>query len=315
MGLDWYHDATLEAKSVPIEAELARRGIALKRVGRELVGPCPVCGGRDRFAVSIAKQVFNCRGCGARGDIIDFVRHLDGIGFAAAVTTLTGETPRRAPTVKTMPKISDDTDHERRQHAKAAWLWRYSQPIVGSIAERYLRKVRGITCALPPTLGFLPPRSDEQHPALIAVFALPDEPEPGVLGEPRNVDAVHLTLLKPDGSGKAEVETPKLFIGRPLGRPIVLAPISDSLALAVTEGIEDGLSLRAAFERLGVWVAGSASHLPALAATIPDYVETVTIWAHPDDDAGRNGVRKLAELLHQRGIEVRIEGDQCETTP
>jgi hypothetical protein len=31
-------------------SDLARRGPRLKRAGRELVGLCPVCGGRDRFA-------------------------------------------------------------------------------------------------------------------------------------------------------------------------------------------------------------------------------------------------------------------------
>ena len=38
---------------------------------------------------------------------------------------------------------------------------------------------------------------------MIAAFGAPDEPEPNVLGEPRNVDTVHLTLLRPDGTGKA----------------------------------------------------------------------------------------------------------------
>jgi hypothetical protein len=44
------------ARAIPIEDELARRGIRLRRQGRELVGPCPRCGGRDRFAVNVPKQ-------------------------------------------------------------------------------------------------------------------------------------------------------------------------------------------------------------------------------------------------------------------
>ncbi len=43
------------ARSVPIEAELEKRGHRLKRVGRDLVGPCPACGGTDRFSVTPAK--------------------------------------------------------------------------------------------------------------------------------------------------------------------------------------------------------------------------------------------------------------------
>jgi hypothetical protein len=45
-----------EAREVPIADELGRRGIELRRVRKELVGPCPVCGGTDRFAVNLAKQ-------------------------------------------------------------------------------------------------------------------------------------------------------------------------------------------------------------------------------------------------------------------
>ncbi|RWN58465.1 hypothetical protein [Mesorhizobium sp.] len=52
---------------------------------------------------------------------------------------------------------------------------------------------------------------------------------------------MHLTRLRPDGSGKAE-EPAKIMIGRSKGAPIVLAPLNDLLGLIVTEGIEDALS-------------------------------------------------------------------------
>ena len=84
------------ARAVPIEDEIDRRSIKLKRVGVELVGPCPACGGNDRFAINIKKQVFNCRGCSIKGDVIQLVEHLDGIDFIAACTTLAGEPPPKA---------------------------------------------------------------------------------------------------------------------------------------------------------------------------------------------------------------------------
>jgi hypothetical protein len=84
------------ARAVRIEDEVARRGIQLKRVGAaEREGPCPVCGGTDRFSINIAKQVFNCRRCCKGGDIIGMVQHLDGCDFDGAVTTLAGEPPSR----------------------------------------------------------------------------------------------------------------------------------------------------------------------------------------------------------------------------
>ena len=48
------------------------------------------------------------------------------------------------------------------------------------------------------------------------------------------------------------------MIGRSTGAPIVLAPLTDALGLAITEGIEDALSVHEA-TGLGVWAAGSAS--------------------------------------------------------
>jgi hypothetical protein len=40
---------TERARAVRIEAEIERRGIKL-RGGSERVGPCPKCGGEDRFS-------------------------------------------------------------------------------------------------------------------------------------------------------------------------------------------------------------------------------------------------------------------------
>ena len=55
------------ARAITIEDEIARRGITIKRVGAELIGPCPVCGGRDRFAIHTTKQLWHCRNCGVGG--------------------------------------------------------------------------------------------------------------------------------------------------------------------------------------------------------------------------------------------------------
>jgi hypothetical protein len=84
------------ARAVSIQTELERRGIKLKREGLERVGPCPKCGGDDRFAINIKKGVFNCRGCGVGGDVIQLVEHLDGVDFNTACTRLTGQPPPKA---------------------------------------------------------------------------------------------------------------------------------------------------------------------------------------------------------------------------
>jgi DNA primase len=90
-------DAWIErARAVPLASEIARRGIKLNGGRIERCGPCPRCGGDDRFCINSGKGVFNCRGCGAKGDVIDLVRFLDDCDFIAACTALTGEPPPKA---------------------------------------------------------------------------------------------------------------------------------------------------------------------------------------------------------------------------
>jgi Toprim domain len=206
----------------------------------------------------------------------------------------------------TAPKpVKGTAEYERRQGEKAAWLWSQRRPITGSIAERYLRAARGYSGPLPPTLGFLP--AYKQHPpSMIAAYAIPDEPEPGIIAPPRDVDSVHITRLLPDGSNRERGDSAKITVGSPRTRPIALAPPNDLRGLAITEGIEDALTAHVA-TGLGAWAAGCASFMPKLADTVPSFIEAVTIFAHPDK-AGQDNARRLAAALTRRGIEVSIEG-------
>jgi hypothetical protein len=193
-----------------------------------------------------------------------------------------------------------DREEAAKQLETARWLWLNSRPIAGTIAERYLREEREISGTLPGTLGFLPAWR-EYPPALIAAFGLPVEPEPGALMISRTqVEGVHLTRLLPDGSGKDARRGPaKIMIARSKGWPLVLAPVNDSGGLGITEGIECGLSLLVT--GLGIWAAGSASRLPALAARVPSYVNDITIFAHTDTD-GRSHAAELERRLRARGL-------------
>jgi len=104
----------------------------------------------------------------------------------------------------------------------------------------------------------------------------------------------------------ALVATPKRFVGSPGNLPIVLSPPNDLLALAITEGIEDALTIHQA-TGVGAWAAGSAGRVPALAETLPEWIKSVTICAHADK-AGQDGALALADVLDRRCIEVFVEG-------
>jgi putative DNA primase/helicase len=153
---------------------------------------------------------------------------------------------------------------------------------------------------------------------MIVPFGLPDEPEPGLLHIAENkITAVQLTLLKPDGSSKADVEHPKITVASPSGMPMVLAAMNDLMGLAICEGTEDALTAHQA-TGLGAWASGGASFMPKLIEAVEDLAtareydaspECVTIYAHDDEEGhGQRGAQELAETLVVRSIEVFIEG-------
>jgi hypothetical protein len=168
----------------------------------------------------------------------------------------------------------------------------------------YLRRTRRYHGPIPSTLGYLAPNG-KHPPAMIAAFGFCEEPEPGVIVPPANVTGVHITRLTPDGR-KAPEDKPKIMLGPMSGLPIVLAPVNDGLGLAITEGIEDGLSV---FEEtgLGVWAAGSGGNMPKIVAALPPYVECTTIFAHRDE-TGMQFAKEAARLIAAMGTEVHIKG-------
>jgi phage/plasmid primase-like uncharacterized protein len=175
------------ARSARIEDEIARRGITLKPEGAERIGPCPVCGGRDRFSINIRKQVFNCRGA-VGGDVIDLVQHLDGCDFVTAIGMLSGDGLRRQ-TATAKPEERDGYKDDQRNLAWAEAIWRETLPL-GCDAIAYFAR-RGIDINQVPEHGGLRfhPRcqwpGNITKPCIIGRFttALGNEPR-GILRRP-----------------------------------------------------------------------------------------------------------------------------------
>jgi phage/plasmid primase-like uncharacterized protein len=85
-------------------------GARLRRSGGEWIGPCPVCGGKDRFSISPSKGLWNCRRCGVGGDAIDLVRHVTGASFNSAVELVDGSPSTRSqPPPRRPPPPTPDT--------------------------------------------------------------------------------------------------------------------------------------------------------------------------------------------------------------
>ena len=71
--------------------QVAGEHLALRRVGRRWVGLCPFHAEKTpSFSVNGEEGLYYCFGCGAKGDVITFVREVEHLEFAEAVERLAG---------------------------------------------------------------------------------------------------------------------------------------------------------------------------------------------------------------------------------
>lgn len=139
----------------PIQDVVAAEGIELHRTGRSFMGCCPF---HDDSTASLSvagvPDKFHCFGCGASGDVIDFVARLHGLGFRDAVAHLDGPTTARMPLsalphARSLERVPGspylpDLDAQRGFEVSAlAWQW-FSRPVAHEHAISYLRSHRGI---------------------------------------------------------------------------------------------------------------------------------------------------------------------------
>jgi hypothetical protein len=180
------------ARAVPIEREVEVRGIRLHGRGPERTGPCPVCGGKDRFSINVQKRVWNCRGAQGGGDAISLVRHLDGLDFRGAVELLAGViATERLQTVEAPPPKRDPKADEMVRRNAALGIWNRALDPRGTLVERYLNG-RGLN--LPDEAAF---EAIRFHPRCI-------DDRPGMICLVRNIvtnepQGIHRTALTPDG--------------------------------------------------------------------------------------------------------------------
>lgn len=265
-----------------------RLGAKLRRVtAHEYVGPCPKCGGRDRFAINTSRGLFNCRGCEVGGDQIELARHILGVGFREAAEFVDDErvkegeardrarsgstsrpTPPPAPQSRQVDEIGEDDNRpDEKRIADAVALFRESISLKGTPAETYAASRRLVTDDIAGRVLRWNPRIG----ALVALF------RNVVTGDPQ---AVSRTFLDAEAR---KIE--RKFLGPVGGAAIMLDPF-DSIAqgLHVGEGIETCQSAR----QLGLrptWALGSAGAI----ATFPilSGVECLTLLAENDSASAK----------------------------
>lgn len=260
----------MEAKCIPVAEVLDRIGVTgLRAAGAERVGPCPLCGGRDRFGIHMRRALFQCRKCGIKGgDQVALVQAVLGLSFPDALKWLCGDAPahidpeelaRRRARARAEEKRREEYEAKARRHAieDAGRIWRGALRVGpdGGMVAQYLAR-RGVVLPepWPPVLRLVPSHAYvkrhggaaiQMHlgPAMVALVQLPDG----------NGGAVHQTWIDLSrAKGKACIDhegaaqPSKLVRGSKKGGAIRLITPAGADTLVMGEGIETTLTAYAA---------------------------------------------------------------------
>jgi hypothetical protein len=295
----------------PDRTSLADHGIHLRR---ETPGThraaCPACAKNkrdDALSVTIkadGSAVWLCHRCAFKGALRP---HAQGGGLR--IYKIFRGKPMNNGAVH--PKPPEAEQEHQYPVLAGPWraFWRHEcLPIAddGSPAAAYLR-ARG--CALPHPEGDLRWCPEVRHPGGHVGPALVALVTDAVTADPLNL---HRTWIKPDGSGKAAIDRPRLLLKnhRKLGGVIRLWPDAEvTYGLCIAEGIETALSAARGFGL--AWATIDARNMEVLPA-LPG-IEALSIIADHDRPNPKTGKRtglaaakECARRWAEAGCEVRI---------
>ena len=270
-------------------------------------GPCPACGGQDRFRFDDknGRGTWYCSQCGA-GDGFGLIQRVFGWSFGEAarqVDRVVGATAM----VLTVP-IRPHRNEEDKVRVLTQ-IWQTSQSVSrDDPVWQYLNLVRHLDIdVVPADLRFHPAlryidddgRDIGRYPAMLALMRYPDG----------TVASVHRTYLNEDGKKASVPEVKKVMPGKPLKAASVRLGTAGR-HIGIAEGIETAL---AASRRFGVpvWAATNAELMKGWMP--PAGVERVSIFG--DNDAsytGQAAAYALAQRLVREGcaVEIHVPGQE-----
>lgn len=291
-----HHEKTAVAAKGKWRGVLLHLGIPSSSL-RDKHGPCPMCGGDDRFRFDNkeGKGTYFCNQCGA-GDgmklACEFTRQ-SFVEVASRIDAILGSVKGDA---LPRPQMTED---DRRQALRAAWV--ESRPVTpGDLVDAYLR-ARGISQpSYPAALRFAASLRDGEggvRPAMLALVGLPLE----------KPVSMHRTFLRPDGGAKAEMGSPrKMMPGEiPDGACVQLSEWTFSGPIGIAEGIETAMAASCRFD-VPVWSAINATMMAKWLP--PPGCDEVVIFGDNDASyAGHAAAYRLAHRLAARQFRVSVQ--------
>jgi putative DNA primase/helicase len=265
--------------------------------GPRVHGPCPMCGGDDRYRWDNKGGTgsFICNQCGA-GDGIELVKRFKGWDFRTAAA----EVDKIVKNVRPEPVPQSGIDEETRVQLLRD-LYGKSKPLTATDpAGRYLlARIPSVRVDALTDLRFSPVApvpGGGTMPALLAIVR--DGANEGV--------TIHRTFLDGQG-GKADMPNPRALMPGPIvsGSAVRLGEAGEVLGIA--EGIETALAATARF-RVPCWSAINSTMLAKWQP--PEGVRKVIVFGDCDTKfGGQAAAYTLAhKLARTHEVEVRIPG-------
>jgi CHC2 zinc finger len=258
-------------------ADVAASWVRLRRHGKGMIGPCPICS-RDRQSKTDGRFEIKdrdgwvCAACQAGGDVIALVMQVEGLDFKGAVERLGGvrdvdpaevvrrDSERAAAAAR---RDNDAAFYRERERGNLYDIWNHALPPAGTAVEAYLKK-RAVV--LPPDahkrLRCIPDMPYFAHGGKDApvIRRCPAMVAPVVRADGK-FSALHFTWLDLDElKGKAKILDPetgealpsKKVRGSKAGGTILLVkPPQPATRGIYGEGIETTLSVWHALASLG----------------------------------------------------------------
>jgi Ti-type conjugative transfer relaxase TraA len=258
------------------------------------------------------RGIWNDFASGTGGNLIDLIKETENFGFKDALKFAATHYCSRAQSdaelkqmdnhVQYHSKTSPENNDKNNTH-KILGMYKGSQEIKGTLAEKYLRTERNIENSfLLKDLRFYPtfidPTSQIKHPAFIS-FARNSE---------GNISAAQVVYLDQDGkkASKENVSVPKRSFGSVKDSFVTLQQGKKHQPVFITEGIETGLSIKEANVQGSILASLGISNMLNVAHQFKD---RKIIFCADNDGKGTISQKRLeegAQKLKSQGFDVGI---------
>ncbi len=265
-------------------------------------GPCPICGGKDRFRFDdkngsgswICNQGHggeHDKAAGSAGSGVSLLMDLKGCGFPEAAKLIESVIGRDSQPRPTANENVDNEQAARDRYEQMLGYWRAGQPIkAGDPADLYLRSRVGAYRAT-RALRLIPQTvfAGRSMPALISAFV-------DIHGDLAGIQRTFLTV---DGRKVTDLETSRWNTGTlPEGGAVRLAAHDNTLGIA--EGVETALSATSLYG-VPCWAALNAGRLETWEP--PEGVRNIVVFG--DADLNYRGQQAAFNLAHRLSRKVQ----------